>query len=201
MVDAKGLSVCCLKTGTKYSSEYVNKLSNMVSRNLTIPHNFYCITDDKTDVECETIDYEDDLPGWWGKLTFFKKRPYGLKGRILYLDLDLVIVSNIDEIASYPHEFGIINDWHVPTYNSSVFTLDIGKRRKVWDKFNERVMRRFPGDQDWITCHAKAECYPQDWCLSYKSHGAFGANGKIMVFHGDPNPHQVDDSWVKERWV
>jgi len=194
------ITVCCLKTGNKYSSEYVNKLHSMVERNLTIPHEFVCITDNTKGVVCKTIKYEDDLPGWWGKLTFFKKRPYNLKGRILFLDLDVVILHNIDEIATFPHEFGIIRDWHCPSFNSSVFVLDIGKRRKVWDKFNERVMKRLHGDQDWITQHAKAETFPNGWCLSYKSHSVFGQAGKIMVFHGKPNPHEVNDSWVLENW-
>jgi len=190
--------VTCLKLGNKYSADYVNKLFHMVERHLTIPHRFVCVTDDPADVECETIPYIDSLPGWWGKLTFFKKRPYDFKGRMLYLDLDVVILENIDEIAEFPHDFGIINDWHVPTYNSSVFVLDAGSRRKVWDKFNERVMRRLPGDQDWITQHAKAHTFPEQWCLSYKSHSPVG---KIMVFHGKPNPHEVPDEWVMENWI
>ena len=194
------ITVCCLKTGTKYSSEYVNKLHSMVERNLTIPHEFVCITDDPEGVNCRTIKYEDDLPGWWGKLTFFKKRPYNLKGRLLFLDLDIVILNNIDDIATFPHEFGIIKDWHYESYNSSVFVLDVGKRRKVWDKFNNRVMNRLHGDQDWITDHAKAELFPNDWCLSYKTHAVFGQAGKIMVFQGNPCPHEVNDSWVLENW-
>ena len=38
--------VVCLKYGNKYSAEYVNKLYNGVKRNLTIPFEFVCFTED-----------------------------------------------------------------------------------------------------------------------------------------------------------
>ena len=38
--------VVCLKHGSKYSSEYVNKLYNMCKRHLTVPYEFVCFTDD-----------------------------------------------------------------------------------------------------------------------------------------------------------
>ena len=40
------VNVMCLKWGNKYGPEYVNRLHNMVKRNLTIPHRFVCFTDD-----------------------------------------------------------------------------------------------------------------------------------------------------------
>ena len=43
--------VCCLKYGTKYSADYVNKLFNMVSRNLTVEHQFVCFTEDATGID------------------------------------------------------------------------------------------------------------------------------------------------------
>ena len=40
------MNFCCVFYGTKYKFEYVQNLYNMVQRNLTIPHNFVCFTDD-----------------------------------------------------------------------------------------------------------------------------------------------------------
>ena len=34
--------VCCLKHGTKYTADYVNRLKNMVDRNITVPYEFIC---------------------------------------------------------------------------------------------------------------------------------------------------------------
>ena len=41
-------TILCMKWGKKYGPEYVNRLHSMVSRHLTIPHRFVCLTDDKT---------------------------------------------------------------------------------------------------------------------------------------------------------
>lgn len=191
------LSVLCVKTGTKYSSEYVNILKRMVERNLTIPHNFYCVTDDPN-VECET--FETNLEGWWAKLELFKKRPFGLKGKILYLDLDIVIRENIDCFIT-ESDFSIIKDWSLPMYNSSVFLLQTGSRSKVWDEFikdpEKAKSQSLCGDQHWITQNAKATYFPKEWCSSYRNSDFMG---KIVVFHGHPKPHEVNDGWVKLLW-
>ena len=38
--------VLCLKHGTKYSADYVNRLYNMVKRNCRIDYEFVCMTED-----------------------------------------------------------------------------------------------------------------------------------------------------------
>ena len=38
-------NVICIKWGTKFGAEYVNRLYRMVQKNLTIPHRFVCFTD------------------------------------------------------------------------------------------------------------------------------------------------------------
>lgn len=196
------LTVVCIKVGTKYNADYVNKLQNMVSRHLTIPHDFICITDDHVDVNCKCI-----LPelndGWWTKLTLFKKDPYGIEGKILFLDLDIVIRENIDCFAQYQSDFIIIKDWLMPMFNSSVFLLEAGTRSKVWESYikdpeTAKVYAK-GGDQHWITLHAKGETWPDDWIKSYKVNN-FKEEGKIVVFHGNPKPHKCD-SWVKDQWA
>ena len=187
----------CVKTGTKYGPEYVNILQNMVSRYLTIPHDFYCITDDPEGVNCPT--FATELDGWWAKLQIFQKRPFWLKGKILYLDLDIVIRENINCFIQ-DKDFIIIKDWNLPMYNSSVFLLNSGARHEVWEKFIEdpgKVKRETQcGDQHWITLNAKASYWPSDWCTSYRQ----SCEGKIVVFHGLPKPHEVSDGWVKLLW-
>jgi hypothetical protein len=43
--------VFCLKWGTKYGPEYVNKLYNMVQRNTTLDYEFICLTENKTGLD------------------------------------------------------------------------------------------------------------------------------------------------------
>ncbi|MEX2365586.1 MAG: glycosyltransferase, partial [Pseudohongiellaceae bacterium] len=39
------VNILCMKWGTKYDASYVNKLHSMVSRNLSLPFRFICLTD------------------------------------------------------------------------------------------------------------------------------------------------------------
>ena len=92
-------NVVCIKWGTKYGPEYVNILYAMVKRNITIPHKFVCITDDPTDLTpgIHILPMQESIvEGWWHKLTLFKPTIGDLTGRILFLDLDVIITGNID---------------------------------------------------------------------------------------------------------
>jgi len=75
--------VVCLKYGTKYSADYVNKLYNMVKRNLTLDHEFVCYTEDATGIDLgiriEPIPLMPGVTGWWYKPMFFNPN-IGLKG-------------------------------------------------------------------------------------------------------------------------
>lgn len=197
------LTVVCLKLGDKYGPEYVRNLRGMVSRNLTLDHEFVCITDDTSGCNCRTIEPHQGFDGWWGKIPLFARSPYGLDGRILFLDLDIVIVECIDEIAAFDAEFAIIDDWNIWGYNSSVFVLDVNTRTEVYDDFTPDVKTKFKSDQQWITHSAKgATVFPRDWCTSFRSDRCFKKpKGKIVVFHGDPKPHEeVGRFWVGDYW-
>ena len=175
----------------------------MVARYLTVPHDFVCITDDHVDVNCKCILPEDEDNGWWTKLTLFKDKPYGIEGKILFLDLDIVIRENIDCFVNFNSDFAIIKDWYLPMYNSSVFLLESGSRVNVWDSYikNPHLAKAVAkgGDQHWITLKAQADYWPDEWVKSYKVNN-FKDEGKIVVFHGKPKPHECD-GWVKNKWV
>lgn len=240
------LNVVCLKWGSKYSSDYVNKLHSMVSRHLTLKHQFICITDDPRDLHEGIITkpiMQESLQGWWHKLSLFADNAYNLQGTVLFFDLDIVITSNIDDLIHYkPGEFCILRDLQNPhTYNSSVFRLAVGSQTAVWSDFIKRkddITQTLWGDQDWISEKINtAQIWPQDWVLSYKkqcnarakhSYGAIGKilrkkgllqtqgqaqlpnNCKVVIFHGRPNPEDVQDKpydvwkrapWIKDHWV
>ena len=44
-------NVICIKWGTKFGPEYVNRLYHMVEKNLSIPHRFVCFTDNSEGLE------------------------------------------------------------------------------------------------------------------------------------------------------
>ena len=192
------ITVVCVKVGTKYGPEYVNTLQSMVERYLKIPHRFLCITDDPTGIFCACLPPEEEGEGWWTKLTLFRENPYGIKGKLLFFDLDVVIVDDIDPLATFDSDFAIIRDWNANhLYNSSVFLLKTGSQTQVWETYNRQT--RNGGDQDHITLHSKADIWPTEWVRSYKKECMDEPKGKVVVFHGNPNPHMCG-GWVEEQW-
>ena len=204
------IEVVCVKHGTKYGPEYVNLLGSMVRRNLTLEHRFHCITEDPSGVDANILDVHDhQLPGWWQKLTVFKPDPWGLTNPILFLDLDLVIVQSLDPLAGHDHDFVIIEDFSHDCYNSSVFWLRPGSHAHVWTDFTTEALERLQGDQNWITeCIPDATLWPSEWIVSYKrrirrrgrSNRPLPPEASIVVFHGNPKPHEVRDAFVREHW-
>jgi hypothetical protein len=204
------IDVLCVKVGTKYGPEYVNRLAAMVRRHLSVDHTFYCVTDDARGVETNVLEVEEpQLPGWWQKLTVFKPEPWGLCNPILFFDLDVVILKTLDEFVRPDTNFAIIKDFNYDCYNSSVFWMQPGAHPEVWTDFTMDVIQRYPGDQNWITeCIDDATLWPSSWLVSYKRaiRRRFWVNrepppdARVVVFHGNPKPHQVRDRFVREHW-
>jgi hypothetical protein len=94
------LTVLCVRYGNKYGTDYVERLRNMVSRHLTVPYEFACLTDDQHPIDgVKTILRPSHRysKGWWHKVHMFDPE-IGLEGRILYFDLDVIIHDNIDKL-------------------------------------------------------------------------------------------------------
>lgn len=212
------VNVICMKWGTKFGPEFVNRLHSMVCRHLHRPHRFICFTDDPTGLTPEGIETFPlppmDLPPGkergWRKLSTFQSPLYDLTGPTLFLDVDLVIVDNIDAFFDHPGEFCIIKDWGRPwriTGNSSVYRFEAGTRPEIYADFManiDQVKREVRNEQEYLTreIHRKGllQYWPRDWCVSFKHTcmSPFPLNyltvppippgAKIVVFHGNPNP-------------
>ena len=110
--------IFCMKWGTLYGAEYVNRLFSMVQKNLTSDFKMVCFTDDPSGINEAVTCYDipemgirTDIPErMWKKLTTLKKELYGLEGTALFLDLDIVIVDNIDCFFEVDGSFRIIKD-------------------------------------------------------------------------------------------
>jgi hypothetical protein len=104
--------VLCMKWGTKYGPEYVNRLYAMVRRHLSGEFNFVCLTDDGTgirpEVQCLPIPplnlhlAPGQRDGAWKKLTTFEADLHGLRGTALFLDVDVVVVGSLDAFFEQP---------------------------------------------------------------------------------------------------
>jgi hypothetical protein len=118
-------TILCMKWGGKYGPHYVNALREGVSRHLTAPFRFLCLTDDaaglKTGIESaplpempldERATDRERHDGTWRKLAVFRRGLANLQGPVLFLDLDVVITGDLDRLFAYePDRFCIIRDW------------------------------------------------------------------------------------------
>jgi hypothetical protein len=189
--------VACVKVGDKFGDEYVTKLRDGVRRHLHRDHKFICFTDRAVaGVDC--LPPPSDLPTWWAKLGLFR-----LGQPMLYFDLDVVITGDLAPLCDW-NEFGIIKDWWLPGFNSSVMRLT-GTETHVWACFHQSLMTSLPfGDQQWITMQmSQARTFPPQWFPSYKASRCFddSPHGALaVIFHGRPMPHECG-GWVAEQWA
>lgn len=207
------LNVVCVQTGNYLGRgvDYVHNLRDMVRRNLTLPHRFCVLTDDAASNYPGMRVMPAQHKGWWEKLRIFKRGLF--TERVLFLDLDTIIVGNIDHIASYTGHFATLHDfWRERGLGPAVMLFD-----PAWADFiyGEWAAERFPkgdprGDQGWIEnlhqgrmrkdVDILQEMHPGEF-FSYKTSCLHGIpdGARVVCFHGKPRPHEVG-GWVKDYW-
>lgn len=193
-------NVVCIKYGRYYAPFYVNRLFAAVSRNLSRPFRFVCVTNDpegvRSEVECVPFTEDPGVPGrkWpniFSKLTLFKDGFANLKGPTLYLDLDVLITGPLDKFFDFhPGEYCIIHNWvefykrifrkAPPIGNSSCFRFEAGASNAVYEFFlrekNDAAKRHLftKGSQKLQTramFHAgTVNWWPAEWVCSFKRH-------------------------------
>jgi len=149
------LAVFCIKSGTKYSADYANRLRRMVARNLTLPHSFHCFTDDPSGLDAEISAHPLTPPDpgtCWNKLRIFERNIAAAGTLLLYLDLDVVVTASLDDLVCWRAEEDFLGqpDWNrpfFPQFNSSVMRLEAGAHPEVAESFrisadNGKLRRR-----------------------------------------------------------
>lgn len=208
------LNIICLNAGNYLGkgAEYVNILADMVARNISdkTVYKFICFTDTPQGIDKE-VDIRplpiEGLEGWWNKLSFFKEGLFPEGDRILYLDLDTVITSGLDEIIKYDGEFAILRDFlRQEGCQSSVMAWKAGAHTNIWYEWIAAGLPKTEyGDQIWIEKIVNPD-YLQDlfpdYFVSYKLSAIKEppARSKVVVFHGQPRPDEIIDGWVPKVW-
>jgi hypothetical protein len=229
-------NVICIKWGTGYGPEYVNNLYSMVKRNTSFDINFYCFTDDSKGLNKEVI--VKPLPVLDTKEEFKTKYMYRKEAalcdnqlgfltnqRVFFFDLDVVIISNLDEFFQYPKDdkFFILNDWNSKGENigqASCYSWEVGTLgyiKEYYEKNPEEVIKKFyNASQEYLSYKVierfgKLNFWPDNWFCSFRFHcmPKFGPlrhfitpkipnikGLKVIVFHGQPNPKEA----IKGIW-
>lgn len=168
----------------------------MVDRFLPVEHRFVCLTDQPGAMPdgVEAIEVPPCPPNrfaWWSKLELFNP-DRGLEGRVLYLDLDTLVVASLLPIVDYPSSFASAphagnfqpKDGRaiIKRYNSSVMIWDVDKTHvafnDIWRRWRPEVAKTLWGDQDWL-----GKIYP---------------TGSLMPVYWFPRLSEIviNDQWV-----
>lgn len=205
--------VCVLRQGGKvgYDASWVEKLKNSVDRNLTLEHRFICLSD--VDVPCERISLISNGSGFWAKLELF--RPGLFSDPVLYIDLDTVVCSNIDDIINCikDQKFVMLKETDKNVVSSAIMWWQ-GDHSYLWDKYSNTSvsalkeqyskMPRY-GDQAFIedyTDHTLLQQYiPESW-VGWSSQREVPTDAKILIFRkvSQKPSNMLDHPLVKQHW-
>ena len=163
----------------RYSPKYILRLREMVSRHTDRPFKMVCLTDEPEIMPEGVVGVRVPRTrgterGWWRKMYLFHPNlPF--KGRVLYLDLDVLVVNDLNPILDFPADFAIAPDsavnfqgkdqWSVVKgYQSSVMVWDHKARVRFFKEYDPYVQKRLWGDQDLIKEISPNEAtFPAKW--------------------------------------
>lgn len=179
----------CMKWGTLYGPEYVNRLYAMVRAHTSGDMRFVCLTDDpagvRPEVECHPCP-EVDIPepynrkGWRKLATFAGSDAlFGFTGQWLFLDLDLVVLGALDDFFTYLPEksFIVMRNWSQPGKNignTSVYRFTVGAEVYLLSRLlteQDAILAAYRNSQTYVSRTVmELNFWPDAWCVLFKTH-------------------------------
>lgn len=167
------ISVVCFKWKSpgagirQFNADNVNILYAMVKRNLKLDFKFFCVTDDKKEINEDIITVDlwkepkmpavkTERPQCYKRLKLFSPESKEIFGpRVVSLDLDTVIIKDVTSIFSTPGDFVGYNKKYIP-YQGAFFIHEIGTRPYIWEEFDPikspKLAKKYEGsDQAWLS--------------------------------------------------
>jgi hypothetical protein len=218
--EAVSLTVACVlvQGEVAYTPEYVLRLRAMVTRWMDRPFEFVCLSDQPRLLpsDMNTVPIQK-LSGfaYWSKLELFNPARQW-SGRVLYLDLDTLIVAPLAPIVDYPAEFALTDDptgkartrdafgrQIVRRFNSSVMVWNGGTQTYLYEGWTPADADRLSGDQDYLAEQCpdavgmRREWFPR---LSEVTGPPFG-EAKVILSKVPKNHSAVDRyPWFAPLW-
>lgn len=217
-----------------FGPETVHALKQMIARHYARPHRFVCVTDEPEALPgIETIPIWPDhanlqspighsYPSCYRRLKVFAPDAGERFGpRLVSIDLDVVIVSDITSLFDRPEDFVIWGESDFPKttpYCGSLWMLKTGTRPQVWTQFDRKSSPKRAwqagcrgSDQGWISFILgpnEATWTRKDGVFSYRKHIApagntLPSNAKMVIFHGKVDPWSYKAQaipWVREHY-
>ena len=199
-------------------AEYVNKLYDMICKHMpsNVVFRFVCLTDDETGLneDIETIPLPRDLEGWYGKLYLFKQGLFPDGDRVIFMDLDTLIIGSLDDLVNYDGPFATLNDFYFPQQvGPAIMAWKAGGvASTIWREWDACGRPRdVMGDLWWINnldegrfAHRadKLQALFPGQFVSFKAHCKPNPpkGARVICFHGKPRPHEAEPEWVGMVW-
>lgn len=218
--------IICIKWGTKYGPEYVNRFYNMVARNITPPFRVICFTDqtEGMDPRIETRPLPEpdfvmpkNTPGKWPKSQLWGDLG-DITGTVLFMDLDIIITDNIDAFFDYGDPSDTITAKNPNTpfermAQTSIYRMQVGKLKPMQEAFRadpQGMADKYRYEQRFVTHNAPGgvKFWPRGWVshfrlncippfpLNYVIPPRIPKGTKVVIFAGHLNP----DDAVLGQW-
>jgi hypothetical protein len=200
-----------------FSTDYVARLYSMVTRHMDRPFRFVCLTDRPQarmppGVEAIRVSLPPKLKGWWAKVNLWK--PGLFEGRVLYLDLDVLVVSSLAPVVDFPARMALVPDGApnfqgrgaqkvVKRYNSSVMAWDAEVGTNLYSDWKPKIAGRLWGDQDWIGEQMpNEETFPPEWFPRLSATRPPWPDEAKVILCKCPKNHDAARQWpwFKEAW-
>jgi hypothetical protein len=223
--------ILTMKWGTLYPATYVNVLYSAVRAHLPGQFRFVCLTEDPKDLRPEIEVFpipEFGVPeerwriGGWPKLGVFQRELYGLAGRALFIDLDMMVLDDLTPFFDHPAPFVATDmgpNWQRvqgtgPTEpGTCLFAFTLGAEAQIFERFvadRQASFDRFGLEQNCVAAFASSvTCWDPAWVISFKRHlrpppltgvvlplRRVPPGAKVLAFHGRPRPLDL----VRKGW-
>lgn len=207
---------CVLRTGyfkeRFYTPIWVKRLKQRVDDTLGVPHRFVCLSNIDFPLEgCEVRRLEHEWPGWWSKIELFSPLLDDCE-RVLYLDLDTLIVGQLDELVQRSEPMVLLpamiltpKKGCVRRYQSSCMLWTPPQGREIYRRFVGGVTpKKYRGDQDWIG-FVKPDCATFDPSVACKLdacvRGVPPGVTLVLAVGGKNAEAAARYEWAKDAWL
>ena len=179
----------CIRWGTKYGPEYLDRLYGMVARHVSGPFTFWCLTDRpegiRPEVRCLPLPDLGCAPpvntkGIWGKSRLWAPDLGGPVGPVLFLDLDVVVTGDLDPFFSFgkPDDVILARNPNTPFERlgqTSLFRFPVGKLAPLRAMFladPQGTADRYRFEQRFVTQNAPGGVtfWPRGWVAHFRMH-------------------------------
>jgi len=201
--------ICVFRSGGDFIPAHVQALRRNLERCLTTPFEFHILSDiivpDRFHHELK-----HNWPGWWSKLELFRPGLFNDDDRVIYMDLDTVLVGNVDWLFDFKGPFVTLRGFRRDRWASGLMAWQGQPPSLPYMEFKKEPIAVNGGDQRFLMDVLKGKTPHSYWqdqfpgrIVSYKRHvllteGNQPPENSVVCFHGKPRPWDAGEQWVQE---